>query len=36
VLTNMIKDIGSPVPLMNVEDIESLEKTVTDLGAQEE
>jgi len=36
VLTNMIKDIGSTVPAMNVEDIESLEKTVRDLGAQEE
>jgi len=36
VLTNMIKDIGSTVPAMNVEDIESLEKTVRDIGAQEE
>jgi [acyl-carrier-protein] S-malonyltransferase len=36
VLTNMIKDNGSPVPTMNVEDIESLERTVRDLGAQEE
>jgi [acyl-carrier-protein] S-malonyltransferase len=36
VLTNMIKDIGSTVPAMNVEDIESLEKTVRELGTQEE
>ena len=36
VLTNMIKDIGSPVPTMNVEDIESLERAIKDLGAQEE
>jgi [acyl-carrier-protein] S-malonyltransferase len=36
VLTNMIKDIGTPVPTMNVEDMDSLEKTVRDLGAQEE
>ena len=36
VLTNMIKDIGSPVPTTNVEDIESLERTIRDLGAQEE
>ena len=36
VLTNMIKDIGSPVPTMNVEDIDSLERAVKDLGAQEE
>jgi len=35
VLTNMIKDIGSTVPAMNIEDIESLERTVRDLGAQE-
>ena len=36
VLTNMIKDIGSPVPTMNVEDVESLERAVKELGAQEE
>jgi [acyl-carrier-protein] S-malonyltransferase len=36
VLTNMIKDIGSPVPTMNVEDFETLERTVKELGAQEE
>jgi [acyl-carrier-protein] S-malonyltransferase len=35
VLSNMIKDIGSPVPTMNVEDIESLERTVKELGVQE-
>jgi len=35
VLTNMIRDIGSPVPTLNVEDMESLERTVKELGAQE-
>jgi [acyl-carrier-protein] S-malonyltransferase len=36
VLSNMIKDIRPDVPTMNVEDLESLERTVKELGAQEE
>jgi [acyl-carrier-protein] S-malonyltransferase len=36
VLSNMIKDTGTSVSTMNVEDMDSLEKTVRDLGAQEE
>ncbi|MBN2033866.1 MAG: ACP S-malonyltransferase [Deltaproteobacteria bacterium] len=35
VLSNMLKDIHPETPTMNVEDMESLEKTVKELGAQE-
>ncbi|MFO7460465.1 MAG: ACP S-malonyltransferase [Desulfatiglandales bacterium] len=34
VLSNMIKDIRPEIPTMNVEDTESLERTVKELGAQ--
>ena len=36
VLSNMIKDIRPGIPTMNVEDLESLERTVKELGSQEE
>jgi [acyl-carrier-protein] S-malonyltransferase len=36
VLSNMIKDIRPDIPTLNVEDKESLENTVKELGAQEE
>jgi [acyl-carrier-protein] S-malonyltransferase len=35
VLSNMIKDIRPEIPTMNVEDTESLERAVKELGAQE-
>lgn len=36
ILTSMIKDIRPDTPTMNVEDVESLERTVKELGAEEE
>jgi [acyl-carrier-protein] S-malonyltransferase len=36
VLSNMLKDIRPDTPTMNVEDMESLERTVKELGSQEE
>jgi hypothetical protein len=34
VLSNMIKDIDPSIPCLNVEDVESLEKTVNELKKQ--
>jgi [acyl-carrier-protein] S-malonyltransferase len=36
VLSGMIKNIAPNVPTLNVEDVESLETTIKELGSQQE
>jgi len=36
VLSGMIKSIAPHIPTLNVEDVESLENTIRELGAQQE